>query len=424
MSCRKLLGAVLQKKQLKHGCNVRPFTNFRFIPHPLLLPHPPFLLTQFTTSTTSTILLYKNTQSQTKFFKLIFLMSGVQLVFWAYLSYFAFAELRQEKLCLQTDQTPPTLQEQQATPTLSTGKAPITAPWYSSLKWRLAISLLALSVGVFFATTACMYPLRVVQKMSYIRGKMGGVSITTYSPLKGVREVRADLSDIGVAGKRVSEAKGRQLGMKYKLKQSQRAKVRHFMAVTGSDDHTAINCLTQNDWRLDMATDNFYQDPLKYFVEPPRAPVDKKKIDILFNKYRNSLEEDKMLADGVSRFCDDVGLDPTSLTVLLIAWKFKAATQCEFSRKEFVDGMSALGCDSIEKLRKKCENSAMEKELKEPPKFKDFYQFTFNFAKNPGQKGLDLDMALAYWNIAMKGRFKFLDLWCQFLQVSYDYVNA
>ena len=47
-----------------------------------------------------------------------------------------------------------------------------------------------------------------------------------------------------------------------------------------------------------------------------------------------------------------------------------------------------LSCDSIEKLRKKCENFAMEKELKDPPKFKDFYQFTFNFAKNPGQKGL------------------------------------
>jgi DCN1-like protein 1/2 len=59
------------------------------------------------------------------------------------------------------------------------------------------------------------------------------------------------------------------------------------MAVTGSDDHTATNCLTQNDWRLDMATDNFYQDPLKYFVEPPRASVDRKKIDILFNKYRS-----------------------------------------------------------------------------------------------------------------------------------------
>lgn len=50
-------------------------------------------------------------------------------------------------------------------------------------------------------------------------------------------------------------------------------------------------------------------------------------------------------------------------------------------------------------------------------KFKDVYQFTFNYAKNQGQKGLDLEMAIAYWNIILRGRFKFLDLWCSFLQV-------
>ena len=77
--------------------------------------------------------------------------------------------------------------------------------------------------------------------------------------------------------------------MQYKLKQSQRAKVRQFMAITGTDDHTAINCLTQNDWRLDMSTDNFYQDPMKYYIEAPRAPVDKRKIDSLFTKYRSEL---------------------------------------------------------------------------------------------------------------------------------------
>lgn len=32
----------------------------------------------------------------------------------------------------------------------------------------------------------------------------------------------------------------------------------------------------------------------------------------------------------------------------------------------------------------------MEQELKDQGKFKDFYQFTFNFAKNPGQKGLGM----------------------------------
>merc|ERR1712242_199046 len=35
---------------------------------------------------------------------------------------------------------------------------------------------------------------------------------------------------------------------------------------------------------------------------------------------------------------------------------------------------------------------------------------------NPGQKGLDLEMALAYWNIVLRGRFRFLDIWSQFLQ--------
>ena len=61
------------------------------------------------------------------------------------------------------------------------------------------------------------------------------------------------------------------------------------------------------------------------------------------NVYTDSVEEDKMLAEGVSRFCDDASLDPTSLTVLILAWKFKAATQCEFTRKEFVEGMAELG---------------------------------------------------------------------------------
>lgn len=46
----------------------------------------------------------------------------------------------------------------------------------------------------------------------------------------------------------------------------------------------------------------------------------------------------------------------------------------------------ACRCDSPEKLRTLLPR--LEQELKDSGKFKDFYQFTFNFAKNPGQKGL------------------------------------
>lgn len=48
--------------------------------------------------------------------------------------------------------------------------------------------------------------------------------------------------------------------------------------------------------------------------------------------------------------------------------------------------VSCYSCDSIDKLRSKLPN--LEADLRDSVKFKDLYQFTFNFAKNPGQKSL------------------------------------
>lgn len=166
-----------------------------------------------------------------------------------------------------------------------------------------------------------------------------------------------------------------------------------------------------NDWKLDLASDNYFQNPDYYYCE-----LDKKKIESLFNRYRDPVDRNKINSDGVIKFLDDLYLSPESRLVLIIAWKFKAETQCEFTKDEFVNGFFDLGVDSIEKLKAKL--PLIEHDLKDPQKFKDFYQFTFNYAKDPGQKGLDLDMAIAYWTIVMTDRFKFLDLWCRFLTVN------
>ncbi|XP_050098553.1 DCN1-like protein 1 [Anopheles aquasalis] len=193
-----------------------------------------------------------------------------------------------------------------------------------------------------------------------------------------------------------------------KLKLNQKDKVKKFISLTHTGEQTAIRCLQENDWKLDISCDNYFQNPDLYYRE-----LDRKKIEQLFNVYRDPADPNKINSDGVERFLEDLHLSPESKLVLIIAWRFKAEAQCEFSRLEFLNGFYDLGVDSLEKLKEKLPR--LEHELKDPGRFKDFYQFTFNYAKDPGQKGLDLDMAIAYWNIVLKDRFKFLDLWCKFL---------
>ncbi|BFF96422.1 DCN1-like protein [Drosophila madeirensis] len=160
---------------------------------------------------------------------------------------------------------------------------------------------------------------------------------------------------------------------------------------------------------MDLASDNYFQNPEYYYRE-----LDRKRIDQLYIRYRDPSDPLKISSQGVIRFLEDLDLKPDSKLVLIIAWKFHAEVQCEFSRDEFTNGMCELGIDSIEKLKSKL--PLLELELNDTGKFKDFYHFTFNYAKDPGQKSIDLDMAIAYWCIVLSGRFKFLDIWCKFLE--------
>jgi DCN1-like protein 1/2 len=76
--------------------------------------------------------------------------------------------------------------------------------------------------------------------------------------------------------------------LQHKLKSSQRDKVKKFIAFTQTGENTAIFCLSQNDWKLDLASDNYFQNPDVYFREP-KISVDKKKLEQLFTRYRGSV---------------------------------------------------------------------------------------------------------------------------------------
>lgn len=63
---------------------------------------------------------------------------------------------------------------------------------------------------------------------------------------------------------------------------NQRDKVKKFIAFTHTGEETAIYCLTQNDWKLDLASDNYFQNPEAYYKET-KTTVDRKKLETLYS---------------------------------------------------------------------------------------------------------------------------------------------
>ena len=228
------------------------------------------------------------------------------------------------------------------------------------------------------------------------------------------------------------------------------------MSVTNTSEKTAISVLNTFDWQLEVASDMFFQNPdlfLKHEASSNSATgrhrqhhhhhlqqqqhtgpshhyhinsnhhqhhqqLDRRKFDHFFAIYRTQGTEDKIDIEGIERLLSDLELDPDSPLVLILAWKCRASAQCEFTREEFFRGLYELGANTIDRIDK-LKSCLLRAELEltnNQHLFRDLYQFTFNYAKSPLQKSLDLEIAIAYWNILFKNRFKFLDLWINFLR--------
>lgn len=148
-----------------------------------------------------------------------------------------------------------------------------------------------------------------------------------------------------------------------------------------------------------------------------KQEADLTKINSLFAKYKDDTE-DAILADGMEKFCQDLGVDPTEFIVLVIAWKFNASQMCRFTRTEFVEGFKALKVDSIRSLQSKFQELKAEV-TNDVEKFKDLYRFTFKFGLDvdEGQRALPKNIALPLWKLVFsKNVPAVLDRWFAYLE--------
>ncbi|KAG7264994.1 hypothetical protein CRUP_017154, partial [Coryphaenoides rupestris] len=139
------------------------------------------------------------------------------------------------------------------------------------------------------------------------------------------------------------------------------------------------------------------------------------RIERLFCSYKDE-RDDAILEEGMERFCNDLCVDPAEFRVLVIAWKFQAATMCKFTRKEFVDGCKAIQADSLEGICSRFPCMLLEARGEES--FKDLYRFTFQFGldADEGQRSLQRDIAIALWRLVFtQDTPAILERWLDFL---------
>lgn len=117
---------------------------------------------------------------------------------------------------------------------------------------------------------------------------------------------------------------------------------------------------------------------------------------------------------GISRLLQDLGYPATDRRVLILAWKFKAQTQCEFSLEEWIQGLTSLGVDTVQGLKQRIDSLNTEIQT-DRTKFRELYMFAFNYGKAAACRSLDLPTAVCYWDVLFGSRTTIMQQWIEFL---------
>mmetsp|Transcript_38766 Transcript_38766/g.51079 ORF Transcript_38766/g.51079 Transcript_38766/m.51079 type:complete len:264 (+) Transcript_38766:113-904(+) len=193
--------------------------------------------------------------------------------------------------------------------------------------------------------------------------------------------------------------------MSRNLSATQKQRVKQLCTFTGASSSQAVTLLQHSNWSVEAAADAFFTYGFQLDGGAPAAPavpqVDTTAINNWFNRYQDEDDPDTITDDGITRFCEELGIDTQDVVVLVISWKMQASTMCVYTREEWQRGMSAMGVDSLEALQKIL--SDLRDEIN-GSSFKDFYMFCYNFGKEEGKKSLSLDMALALWELLLAPR--------------------
>jgi len=194
---------------------------------------------------------------------------------------------------------------------------------------------------------------------------------------------------------------------------AQTKSIKEFKTICGASEAVAAKILAKFNYNVEQALDHFYQTEGKSAA----GSGDKGKLNKVFDKYADAKDKDSMSGEPLGQFFRDAGVEPEKdgAVTLASAFRLKCKVLGEIKRAEFVEGYTAVGCDTIEKI--KADMAQSRSLLQDKVKFRDFYRWLFDFIKeDPDRKSIDLEPAIDFMKTVLPPHFPLCNEFIEFLK--------
>ncbi|KAJ3881426.1 defective in Cullin neddylation protein 1, partial [Lentinula edodes] len=194
------------------------------------------------------------------------------------------------------------------------------------------------------------------------------------------------------------------LSQKHRLKEmSSKSKasdvdIASFCSVTGASYKDAKKFLEKHK-RLDAAVDAYYSNPNSFATstKPQTSAPSTSKLNASFDEYKDPDSED-ITINGTIKLCEDLEKDPEDVVLLAVAYELKAPEIGRWTRKGWVDGWKANGCDSLPAMKNAVARFGHQLST-DSAYFRKVYLYTFDLGRTDGARSLAMETAQAFWSL-------------------------
>jgi len=120
----------------------------------------------------------------------------------------------------------------------------------------------------------------------------------------------------------------------------------------------------------------------------------------LFDEYK-STSEGSIGPDGVERLCTAMGVEPSDVLVLVLAWVMRVTQMGYISREEWTSATARLGCSSSAGTLRQELEGIHKQTLADIERLRDLHQFTHKFCREGQRKNIDVQSAKIMLSIVL-----------------------